>query len=64
MLARAECQHKFSAIVACEYRRVTVLEPGGMKTDWINSMVVGPVSEPYRATVQPQVDLRARLSKG
>ncbi|MER5885862.1 SDR family NAD(P)-dependent oxidoreductase [Streptomyces sp. NPDC001941] len=32
--------------------RVTVLEPGGMRTDWAgSSMTVPPVSEPYRATV-------------
>lgn len=31
---------------------VTVLEPGGMKTDWAgSSMGVGPVSEPYKQTV-------------
>jgi NAD(P)-dependent dehydrogenase (short-subunit alcohol dehydrogenase family) len=31
---------------------VTVLEPGGMRTDWGgSSMAVPPVSEPYRATV-------------
>jgi NAD(P)-dependent dehydrogenase (short-subunit alcohol dehydrogenase family) len=32
--------------------KVTVLEPGGMRTDWAgSSMRVPPVSEPYRATV-------------
>jgi NAD(P)-dependent dehydrogenase (short-subunit alcohol dehydrogenase family) len=32
--------------------KVTVLEPGGMQTDWAgSSMQVPPVSEPYRATV-------------
>src|SRR6204780_1387564 len=32
--------------------KVTVLEPGGMRTDWAgSSMRVPPVSEPYRPTV-------------
>jgi len=32
--------------------KVTVLEPGGMRTDWAgSSMAVRPVSEPYRTTV-------------
>ena len=32
--------------------KVTVLEPGGMQTDWAgSSMTVPPISEPYRATV-------------
>jgi hypothetical protein len=32
--------------------KVTVLEPGGMQTDWAgSSMQVPPVSEPYQATV-------------
>jgi len=32
--------------------KVTVLEPGGMRTDWGgSSMAVPPVSEPYQATV-------------
>src|ERR1700733_4129028 len=32
--------------------RLTLLEPGGMQTDWAgSSMQVPPVSEPYRATV-------------
>jgi len=32
--------------------KVTVLEPGGMRTDWGgSSMAVHPVSEPYQATV-------------
>ncbi|KAJ6784079.1 hypothetical protein PWT90_07132 [Aphanocladium album] len=57
----------FSTVLAAEMAplgvRVTVLEPGGMKTDWIKSMVIDPVSEPYRPTVQAQVDLRAKLSE-
>jgi NAD(P)-dependent dehydrogenase (short-subunit alcohol dehydrogenase family) len=32
--------------------KVTVLEPGGMRTDWAgSSMTIAPVSEPYRQTV-------------
>jgi NAD(P)-dependent dehydrogenase (short-subunit alcohol dehydrogenase family) len=46
----------FSSVLAKEVEplgiRVTVLEPGGMQTDWAgSSMTVAPVSEPYRATV-------------
>jgi NAD(P)-dependent dehydrogenase (short-subunit alcohol dehydrogenase family) len=46
----------FSGVLAAEVAplgiRVTVLEPGGMQTDWAgSSMQIAPVSEPYRATV-------------
>jgi NAD(P)-dependent dehydrogenase (short-subunit alcohol dehydrogenase family) len=46
----------FSSVLAAEVKplgiRVTVLEPGGMETDWAgSSMHVPPVSEPYRPTV-------------
>jgi NAD(P)-dependent dehydrogenase (short-subunit alcohol dehydrogenase family) len=46
----------FSSVLAAEVAplgiRVTVLEPGGMETDWAgSSMQVAPVSEPYRSTV-------------
>jgi NAD(P)-dependent dehydrogenase (short-subunit alcohol dehydrogenase family) len=46
----------FSSVLAREVQplgiRVTVLEPGGMQTDWAGaSMTVPPISEPYRATV-------------
>jgi NAD(P)-dependent dehydrogenase (short-subunit alcohol dehydrogenase family) len=46
----------FSEVLAREVGplgiKVTVLEPGGMQTDWAgSSMRVPPVSEPYRATV-------------
>jgi NAD(P)-dependent dehydrogenase (short-subunit alcohol dehydrogenase family) len=46
----------FSSVLAKEVSplgiRVTVLEPGGMQTDWAgSSMHVSPVSEPYRETV-------------
>jgi hypothetical protein len=38
--------------------KVTVLEPGGMRTDWAgSSMRVPPISEPY----QPTVGAMARL---
>jgi NAD(P)-dependent dehydrogenase (short-subunit alcohol dehydrogenase family) len=46
----------FSEVLAREVGplgiKVTVLEPGGMQTDWSgSSMQVPPVSEPYQATV-------------
>jgi len=46
----------FSEVLAKEVGplgvKVTVLEPGGMRTDWAgSSMRVAPVSEPYRQTV-------------
>jgi NAD(P)-dependent dehydrogenase (short-subunit alcohol dehydrogenase family) len=46
----------FSSVLAAEVNplgiRVTVLEPGGMETDWAgSSMEVPPISEPYRHTV-------------
>ena len=46
----------FSSVLAAEVAplgiRVTVLEPGGMQTDWAgSSMQVPPISEPYRPTV-------------
>jgi NAD(P)-dependent dehydrogenase (short-subunit alcohol dehydrogenase family) len=46
----------FSSVLAAEVKplgiRVTVLEPGGMETDWAgSSMQVPPVSEPYQQTV-------------
>jgi NAD(P)-dependent dehydrogenase (short-subunit alcohol dehydrogenase family) len=46
----------FSEVLAREVGplgiKVTVLEPGGMQTDWAgSSMTVPPVSEPYQATV-------------
>jgi NAD(P)-dependent dehydrogenase (short-subunit alcohol dehydrogenase family) len=52
----------FSEVLAREVGplgiRVTVLEPGGMQTDWAgSSMHIPPVSEPYQATV----GLAARL---
>jgi NAD(P)-dependent dehydrogenase (short-subunit alcohol dehydrogenase family) len=46
----------FSSVLAREVQPlgigVTVLEPGGMQTDWAGaSMTVPPISEPYRPTV-------------
>ncbi len=32
--------------------KVTVIEPGGMRTDWAgSSMTIPPISEPYQQTV-------------
>jgi NAD(P)-dependent dehydrogenase (short-subunit alcohol dehydrogenase family) len=55
----------FSEVLAREVEplgiKVTVLEPGGMQTDWAgSSMQVPPVSEPYQATV----GVMARLHNG
>ena len=49
--------------------KVTVLEPGGMRTDWAgSSMQVPPISEPYRQTVGAMArvhdDLGSRPSLG
>lgn len=46
----------FSEVLAAEVAplgiRVTVLEPGGMRTDWAGaSMSIPPISAPYQATV-------------
>ena len=46
----------FSGVLASEVAslgiKVTVLEPGGMRTDWAgSSMSIPPISEPYDATV-------------
>ncbi len=46
----------FSTVLAQEVAplgiKVTVLEPGGMKTDWAGaSMTIPPISEPYQPTV-------------
>ena len=46
----------FSSVLAAEVNplgiQVTVLEPGGIETDWAgSSMQVPPISEPYRQTV-------------
>lgn len=54
----------FSTVLAAEVEplgiRVTVLEPGGMKTEWGTGMS-SDVSEPYKATVQAMADRRGEL---
>jgi len=55
----------FSEVLAKEVEplgiKVTVLEPGGMQTDWAGpSMHIPPVSEPYQATV----GVMARMHEG
>lgn len=57
----------FSSVLAKEVMplgiKVTVLEPGGMKTDWAgSSMSVPTISEPYRQTVASFAEARQQLS--
>ncbi|KAF1033652.1 MAG: NADP-dependent 3-hydroxy acid dehydrogenase YdfG [Pseudomonas sp.] len=52
----------FSTVLAQEVApfgvKITVLEPGGMRTDWSGpSMTIPPISEPYKQTVGALVDL-------
>ncbi|MEU1201541.1 SDR family NAD(P)-dependent oxidoreductase [Streptomyces sp. NPDC005813] len=52
----------FSTVLAQEVApfgiKVTVLEPGGMRTDWAgSSMTIPPVSAPYQPTVGAFVDM-------
>ncbi|MEU8082827.1 SDR family NAD(P)-dependent oxidoreductase [Micromonospora sp. NPDC049101] len=52
----------FSTVLAQEVApfgvKVTVLEPGGMRTDWAgSSMTIPPISEPYRQTVGAMVNM-------
>ncbi|WP_329524948.1 SDR family NAD(P)-dependent oxidoreductase [Streptomyces sp. NBC_01462] len=52
----------FSTVLAQEVAplgiKVTVLEPGGMRTDWAgSSMTIPPVSEPYQQTVGVFADM-------
>lgn len=52
----------FSTVLAQEVAplgiKVTVLEPGGMQTDWAGaSMTIPPVSAPYRQTVGALIEL-------
>jgi len=60
----------FSGVLALEVAplgiKVTVLEPGGMNTDWVGaSMKVPPISEPYQQTIGPFVELRkTKISEG
>ncbi len=56
----------FSEVLAREVGplgiKVTVLEPGGMQTDWAgSSMRVPPISEPYRPTVGAMAALHSSL---
>ena len=45
--------------------KVTMLEPGGMRTDWAgSSMTIPPVSEPYEPTVGPVAALMHGRSAG
>ena len=38
--------------------KVTILEPGGMRTDWAgSSMTIPPASAPYRAMIEPFAEL-------
>jgi NAD(P)-dependent dehydrogenase (short-subunit alcohol dehydrogenase family) len=55
----------FSEVLAAEVAplgiKVTVLEPGGMRTDWAGaSMAIPPISDPY----QPTVGANARRMEG
>ncbi|KAF7554038.1 hypothetical protein G7046_g6933 [Stylonectria norvegica] len=57
----------FSTVLAQEVApfgiKITVLEPGGMATDWSgSSMGDGPISEPYQQTVGAFKDFREGLS--
>ena len=59
----------FSEVLARETAplgiKVTVLEPGGMQTDWAgSSMRVTPVSEPYQPTVGAMAELHAGIGSG
>jgi NAD(P)-dependent dehydrogenase (short-subunit alcohol dehydrogenase family) len=56
----------FSEVLAREVGplgiKVTVLEPGGMQTDWAgSSMQVPPISEPYRQTVGAMASMHHEL---
>lgn len=53
----------FSTVLAQEVGplgiQVTVLEPGGMRTEWASvSMKVPPISEPYQQTIGALIDLQ------
>lgn len=59
----------FSTVLAAEVApfgvKVTVFEPGGIKTDWgTASMVTGEISEPYKQTVEKMSQLRQSLIPG
>ncbi|TDP97902.1 SDR family NAD(P)-dependent oxidoreductase [Labedaea rhizosphaerae] len=53
----------FSEVLAKEVApfgiKVTLVEPGGIRTDWAgSSMTIPPISEPYRQTVGAMVEMR------
>lgn len=55
-------RRRFSTVLAQEVNplgvQVTVLEPGGMRTDWSGaSMTIPPISEPYQQSVGALVEL-------
>lgn len=57
----------FSTVLAREVAplgiKVTVLEPGGIRTDWAgSSMRVPPISEPYKGTVGAFNEMRRQFS--
>ncbi|KAF2999980.1 Oxidoreductase boa17 [Neopestalotiopsis sp. 37M] len=57
----------FSTVLSAEVAplgiKVTVLEPGGMKTDWAGpSMRIPPVSEPYQQTVGSFAEMLRTMS--
>ncbi|KPM42530.1 hypothetical protein AK830_g4063 [Neonectria ditissima] len=57
----------FSSVVSSEVAslgiKITVLEPGGMKTDWAGpSMQIPPVSTPYKPTVGAFADMLRAMS--
>ena len=59
----------FSEVLARETAplgvKVTVLEPGGMQTDWAgSSMRVSPVSEPYQPTVGVMASMHEGIGSG
>ena len=59
----------FSEVLAQEVGplgiKVTVLEPGGMRTDWAgSSMRVPPISEPYQPTVGAMARVHEEIGSG
>src|SRR5215469_16926329 len=59
----------FSEVLALEVAplgiKVTVLEPGGMQTDWAgSSMQVPPISDPYQPTVGVAARMHGELGSG
>ena len=59
----------FSSVLAAEVAplgiKITVLEPGGMRTDWAgSSMTIPPISEPYQQTVGQLVTMLRSATGG